>query len=421
MKKGFIFKSIRVFVIVTIAIVIAAMLVKMRPKAERIIRTETGLLVEVVPVRSENVLMVIEAYGTVKSRETLKLVAEVRGKIVDINPSFQEGSFVKTGTVLIEIDPRTYQLEVARRKVEVKQTKAGLKHLQQEVLNLEASINIARSDATLTRAEFFRLKKLSVKKVVAQTTLDKTEQRYLSSLERLQGLENQLALTASSRDQLEAQLELGKVLLRQAELDLERTRIITPFNGWVLEKRIEKGQYVNTGEDLGRIYKSGRYDIEVQVPVKDLKWLPSLMSQDSIPAVDIIFNTMNTSLKWKGRVARIKAQMDEKTRTLPVVVEVDERLDTNGNQRPFHIRPGMFVTIRIKGKEIKQGFVLPRHMVYPGDVVYLVQNNRLTIRPVGIIRRFNNSIFIDKGLKDGELVIKTHLSGATDGMKVRLK
>ncbi len=47
------------------------------------------------------------------------------------------------------------------------------------------------------------------------------------------------------------------------------------------------------------------------------------------------------SHKWKGRVERIKAQMDEKTRTLPVIVEVDERAAEAGNKDNLHLRPGL--------------------------------------------------------------------------------
>jgi hypothetical protein len=74
----------------------------------------------------------------------------------------------------------------------------------------------------------------------------------------------------------------------------------------------------------------------------------------------------------------------------------------------------------IKGKKIKQVFVLPRHVVHTGDVVYIMTDNRLKIRQANILRRFKDSVFIDKGLSDGELVIKSPLSGAVDGMKVRI-
>jgi len=421
MKKGVIFKTIRVIVILVAAVVIAQLLVKLRPETERRVVTEPGRLVEVLPAKSENIHMYIEAYGTIRPRRALRLVAEVRGKIVDTDPSYEEGSFIKKGTTLIKIDPRNYQLEVNRGKVQIKQAKAEIKRLNQEVLNLKARIKIAKSDVSLAKKEYLRLKQLIDRKVIAQSTLDKTEQNYLASLERLQGLENQMALTGPQKEQLKAQRDMAKVMFQAAKLDLERTSIVAPYDGWALEKTIEVGQHVTDGQYLGRIYSAGELDIEVQIPVKDFKWFPAELDPNAPPDADIIFESGRTQRIWKGRVARIKAQLEEKTRTLPVVIEANQTLAAGTNQSTFRLRPGMFVTVKIKGTEINRAFVLPRHVVYPDDVVYTVRDNRIKITPVNILRSYKESVIVDKGLSDGDLIVKTPLSSVTDGMTVRLK
>ena len=415
MEKDFKLKAIRVIVVLTVAILVAILLIKMRPQPERQVKPETAFLVEAFPVKAENLNMIIESYGTVKPRELLKLVAEVKGQIVNLDPAFKEGSFINKGTTLIEIDPRSYQLEVDKRKVEIKQAEAELKHLNQEILNLEASIKITKSDSVLAKAEYLRQKKLIEKNVIAQTALDNAEQKYLASLERLQSLQNQLALTGPSKDRLKAKRDMAKVLLRQAELDLERTSITSPFDGWVIEKEVEEGQHVNAEQNLGKIYSKGALDIEVNIPIKDLRWLPTDFAKNSMPEAKIFFNSNNISYTWNGRVARVKAQIDEKTRTLPVVVEA-----YYNSMAGINLKPGMFVTVHIKGIEIKNIYVLPRHVVYGDDTVYLFSDNRLRIRKVNVLRRFKDSVFIDKGLSDGELVIQTPLSRVSDGMQLRL-
>ena len=271
MKKGVAFKTIRVVLVLGIALAISMLLVRFSPKAERQIPVDIGRLVEVMPVKAETLTMTVESYGTVQPREVLKLVAEVRGQIVDIHPSFKEGGFIQKGSVLIRIDPRNYQLEVERRRVQVSQAQAELRRLQQEVLNLVASIKIAKSDVALAQKEVVRLKTLSGKKVVAQTTLDQAEQRYLASLERLQGFENQLALTGPFKEQFEAQRDMAEVLLRQAGLDLERSSIVAPFNAWVLERSIEKGQHVNSvpvyaAQQLSVVYVLAFFNTPFQNP-----------------------------------------------------------------------------------------------------------------------------------------------------------
>jgi RND family efflux transporter MFP subunit len=421
MKKGATFKTIRVFVVILTAIIIAAVLVILRPKAERRVVEETGRLVEVFAARPEKVQIYIEAYGTVEPRETLKLVAEVRGQIFQIDPSFKEGGFVTKGTRLIQIDPRTYELGVQRYKVQIKQAQAEIKRLEQEVLNLQARIKIAKSDVSLAKSEYFRLKKLIDRKVIAQSTLDKAEQQYLASLERLQALENQLALTGPQKEQLLAQRDMVKVLYQEAQLDLERSSLTAPFDGWVLQKLVEVGQHVNVGQDLGRIYSAGLLDIEVRIPVKDFKWLPVELNSGAGIEADIVFGNQGAQKTWPGRISRIKAEMDDRTRTLPVVVEVDESATSAENQDSLRIRPGMFVTVKIKGQAIDQAFVLPRHVVYPGDMVYIVQDDRLKFKSVNILRTYKDSVIISEGLVEGDSVIKTPLSAATEGMRVRVK
>ena len=420
MKKGALYKTIRVFAVLLVAVAIAVTLVILRPKAKRQVPVDKGRLVEVLPARAEDVQMIVESFGTVVPRELLKLVAQVPGAIVEISPAFKEGSFIKKGTRLIQIDQRTYGLEVKRRSVQIKQSEAELKRLKQELVNLQSRVKIAKSDATLAENEYLRLKKLIQRNVIAQSQLDKSEQAYLASLERLQALENQMALIAPQKEQLIAARDMAEVMHEQAKLDLERSGIDAAFDGWVLEKSIEVGQHVTVGQQLGSIYRSGKLDIEVRIPAKDFKWFPAGLGQDTAVAADVLYENAGQNYTWSGHVARVMAVMDERTRTLPMVIEVDELVIDEEKKNYFRLRPGMFVTIKIKGKEIQEAFVVPRYVVYPGDVVYTVKDNHLRIKEVNILRSYKDWVIIDEGLTEGELIVKTPLSSVKDGMRVRL-
>ena len=421
MKKGGLFKTIRVFVVLFIALVIAVVLVSMRPKAARQVPVDKGLLVEVLPAQTEDVEMVVESFGTVAPRESLKLVAQVSGQIVDIDPTFKEGSLVQAKARMIQIDPRTYELAVERGKVQIKQAEAELKRLEQEVINLKARKKIARSDVRLAKNDYMRLKKLVERKVIAQSQLDKTEQGYLASQERLQALDNQLALVDSQKEQLIAARDMARVMYQTARLDLERSSLVAPFEGWVLEKAIEVGQHVNIGQQLGLIYSAGKLDIEVRIPAKDLKWFPEDKGQETPILADVVYKYAGSELTWKGRVARIMAMMDQRTRTLPMVIEVDETPISGQQKNLFRLRPGMFVTVRIKGKQIPNVFVLPRYLVYPGDVVFTVKEGTLKSNPVQILRGHKDTVIIGEGLSEGDLIVKSPLSSPLDGQIVRVK
>jgi RND family efflux transporter MFP subunit len=420
MKKGAVYKILRVAVVLGAAATIAWALEEFKPEPERRPPPDAGRLVEAVAVSPSPVTMTVEGYGTVKPRTTVNLVAEVRGRVVKEHPGFQEGGFIAKGDDLIVIDPRDYELDVESRKSQLRQTTAEIERLDQEERNLEATLRIARNDVTLSKNEAERLLSLSNSKVVSQSLVDQTEQKYLASLERLQNLENQKALFKPRRELLNAQRAMTQVMFRQAELTLERTAVRTPFDGWVLEKSVEVGQYVSPGQGVGVIYEAGMLEIEVRIPFKELKWLLGPFSPQSPLDAEVVFEDSVDTYRWPAKVIRQKAEFEATTRTLPLVVAVDS-LSTPDQDPSLHLRPGMFVTVRITGRTIENAFVLPRHLVYPGDVVHTVASDRLHIRPVQVLRAYRNHVIIGGGLAEGDVIVATPLSAATEGMKVRIK
>ena len=138
--------------------------------------------------------------------------------------------------------------------------------------------------------------------------------------------------------------------------------------------------------------------------------------------VEVLFMETATPKLWHGRLARVKAALDQTTRTLPVVIEVDDPAPGDSTTHAAdRLKPGMFVTVRIQGRQVENVHRLPRHLVHDGDTVYLAVDDQLSIRPVTILRRFKQSVLISDGLSDGDLVVTTPLSGAVPGMRIRLK
>lgn len=421
MKKGVMFKTVRVAVVLLVSVAIAVVLVRMRPRAEKQERPSDGRLVEVVRTHSQTLPMIVEAYGTVAPRESLNLVAEVRGQVAVMHPAFIEGGFANAGQVLLTIDPRDYELAVRRARVGIRQARAELDRLEQDVLNLGASLKLARSDVDLALAEVKRFKKLAGKAMTSQSVLDKADRQYLTSRERLQSLENQLAITGPNRVRLQSQLEMAKVATEQAMLDLERCQIEAPFDAWVSEKQVETGQHLNTGQPVGRIYRAGAFDIEVKIPLGDLAWFPDDITSGNGLSVDVLFTETMQPQRWKGRVARVKATLDATTRTLPVIVEVDEPISTDSAlSAAGRLKPGMFVTVRIEGRQVAHVHRLPRHLIHDGDTVFLAVDDQLNVQPVTVLRRFKKAVLISDGLADGDQVITTPLSGAVSGMRIRI-
>lgn len=422
----------RSVLVLGLAVFVAAVLVWLKPEPEKQPPPPLILLVEVIEAKASSPAMTIKSYGTVRPSETLNLVSEVRGKVVEMAPTFEEGGSFKKGELLIRIDPRSYELAVAQRKKQLKQVDAELRRLDQERKNLQITLKITRTDLELAKADWERFKVLVKRDVVAQATLDQAEQKYLSSRRKMQEIENQLALIDPRADQLQAQRELLEVQLKDAFLDLDRTQIKARFDGRVLEKRVERGQFVNAGSPLGRIYNISTLEVEVRIPFADLLWLREPRSTDDplnskpmgfLPdrpvQARIIFNSSDQTYTWDGHLARVKAEVDEKTRTLPLVVEVPIRGSTI--QTPYPLTPGMFVNVELIGRRIDKAYLLPRSAIHPGNLVYLVDSNRLAIRPVEVLRRLDDSVYVSKGLKDGDMVIISPISSPKVGAELRLR
>ena len=427
-------KIIRSVVELAHAVGIAVVLIKLKPKPQKQSPPPASLLVDVMQVKASSPAMIVKAYGTVRPSESLNLVSEVKGKVVEMAPSFEEGGYFTKGEKLISIDPRSYELAAAQRRKQLKQLDAELRRLDQEKENLQVRLNIACSDVALAKAEWERFKTLVEREVVAQANVDQAEQKYLASQNRMQEIENQIALIDPRRNEMEAQKELVEVQLREALLDLDRTRIKAPFDGWVLEKSVEEGQFVNAGTFLGRVYRASTLEVEVRVPFKDLPWLGDLSpTGDSgrgeptvavgMPPIQakVIFKSAGQAYMWEGRLARVKAEVDERTRTLPLVVEVlDEGTPVQG-YAPYPLKPGMFVDVELTGRKIDKAYLLPRSAIHPGNLVYLASNNHLVVRPVEVLRRLNDSVYVGAGLNDGDLVITTPVSAPKEGIKLQVR
>jgi hypothetical protein len=165
----------------------------------------------------------------------------------------------------------------------------------------------------------------------------------------------------------------------------------------------------------------GALEIEVQIPVRDLKWLPPAIESDHPVEAEIVFGHDDAPQTWKGRVVRMKAQMEQRTRTLPVIVEIEDSLAEQNGNRGMRLRPGMFVRVQIKGLKIDRAYVLPRHAVHPGDVVYTVNNGRLKTIPVHVLRTHKETVIITDGLSEGDRIIKSPLAAPMEGMLLRIK
>lgn len=416
MKQGVLFRTLRSLTVLAAACGIAVFLFAMRGEPERREITEEVPAVQVMEVFPEAKTMVVDAYGTVSARRNVSLAAEVPGRLTYLAPSLVEGGYVTSGELLVRIDQRSYQLEVEAARNEISQALADIRRLEQEIINLKASQVLSRESVNLAAEELSRQKALNKEAFSSISQLDKAKQQELEARMSLQTVENNLAVTDAAMNQKNAVLAQARTGLAMAELALAKTEIRSDLDGFVVSKAVEQGEFIAAGQTLGSIYQIDALDVEVRIPLEKLDWLEPVFAGGGLPEALVTMTTDARSRQWKGRVARIKAGIEETTRTLPMVIEIDSGAQVPGNAG--WLKPGAFVQCAILGRQYTDLVVIPRHLLKTGNRVYTVRNGTLLKKTVHVLRKFREEIYIDQGLDPGDQVIVTPLPKAVDGMPV---
>jgi len=415
-----IFRLFRVVIVLAIAVALAFALVSLKKKPEKNEIIKTPPSVNIIVANTVSKEMTVEAFGTVKPRKSVKISVEVPGRIVTLHPSFIEGGIIQKGDLLIQIDPQSYQLEKSSGQVRINQAQTDIDNFKQEIINLTQDIILSKANLDLAKKELGRVKTLTQNKYASINSLDRTEQQYLQAKMQLQTLENRLLLTDTAMDAKQASLSMARVDFQKTDLALKRTQIRSSFDGLVLEKKAEIGEYVNPGQTLGVIYQRGKMDVDVRIPIEKTQWLNGFFDGDNLPAAQVMMaNSSGGDVRvWKGRVARLKAKIDEQTRTLPLTIEIMSDDISTGSV--FGLKPGSFVKCAIVGETIKNIFVVPRYLLKQGDILFTVDDKRLKMKRVNILRKFEDEIYIDGGLVSGDKIISSPLPGALNGMELSI-
>jgi len=417
---SFLFRLMRVLAVVLFAAGVALWLFvsKEKPQKKEMVNTPPKVLC--VPAVSGSADMIVEAFGTVMPRNSVKLAMEIAGRIDYVHPDFREGASIHKDEILLRIDQRTLVLNERNAGVLVDQARADIRLLEQEISNLKADAGLARSNLQLAAKELERVRALAENQFASKTSLDKVEQQYLSAKNQLQKITNAQELVPSRMVLKKSALASAQAALATASLMLEKSEIKAGFYGFVMAKQVQVGEYVNPGQVLGVMYEKDALDVDIRVHLEELQWLGSIFENGGRPQVIITIANLDggRSPVWPGHVVRIKAAIDEKTRTMPMTVEIGS-LDVKDPL--LLLRPGVFVKCRVKGEQKENVFKIPRTLMRSPDTLYLAKANHLVIKKVKVIRRFEDDVYITEGLTPGDLIIESPLPGALDGMAITVK
>jgi RND family efflux transporter MFP subunit len=261
--------------------------------------------------------------------------------------------------------------------------------------------------------------------------VDEVERTVLSLRQAVQGHKSSLALIPAEREVLQANLSLYQAELQQAERNLDRTRIATPFDGRVAEVSVEERQFAAAGQVLAVIDGVDTAEVAAQIPLQrmrylfaasegagasiELKELGSVFEQLGLTAI-VRLRAGDLEVAWDARFARIRETIDPATRTVGVVVAVDNPYGLARAGRRPPLAKNMYVEVELRGEPVEESIVVPRSVLHEGMVYLLGAENRLRRQPVTVGINQGSLATITKGLKAGDRIILTDLVPAVDGM-----
>ncbi len=423
-------------VIATVAVLavgaaLTAYLISNPREAKTVMTVDERRLVRTVRLRKEEKTFLIRGFGAVRPRNEVKVVTEVSGRVTHRSDGFRDGGFVKKGDTLFEIDPADFKLAVAQRRAEIAQLDADIERLIQEEKNFKADIAISQRHLAVVRKELARNQRLRKQGVVSPGQLDVSRQAVLRQEREVQATRNSLALVGPNLAQKKAALEVTRIRLQNALLDLERTRFVAPFDARVRNTKLEIGNYVRAGSEVGAIYDTAVLEVPVSVAVEDARWAFRRLkvtnfprTQEEVeqffPSAKVYWSRFGQTFEWDGRVALVGAGLEETTRAATFVIEVSEPAKkwVVGKHPPLIV--GMFVKVVIQGITVPDVYVIPRSAIHPGDQVYIFRDGKLDIRSVKIVRKNPDEVVIQNGVNPGERLILSAIPAAVPGMKLRM-
>ncbi|MBT3914840.1 MAG: efflux RND transporter periplasmic adaptor subunit [Rhodospirillaceae bacterium] len=428
--KKKILKRLLIIPPILIGVALMAYQVKNRQAPQHETLQEVAKKVRVITVPKLTVVPRALGFGNVTPGTVWEAVAEVAGKIVKIHPLLKAGAILSKDTVILKIDPTDYILARQSIEADIRAINAQISELKTREKNTKASLGIERRSLALNQKDLKRKQALLKRRAVSQAAVDQEERTLLARRQSMQSLQNSLNLLPAEAERLNAQRATLEIKLKNAKLDLARTTITLPFDARIAAVNIELAQFASLGKTLVIGDSIDVSEVSAQLPVDKMARLldRSRLKNFSVTSATanieqimglkpiVRLRSANLDVSWPGRVVRVSDRLDPRTRTLGVIVAVDNpyKLSIDGNRPP--LTKNMYVEVELRGIPQKDKIVLPRSALHNGRVYIAGKNNRLEIKPVKIAYSQGNLTVLASGLKAGERVVVSDLIPAINGM-----
>jgi len=273
----------------------------------------------------------INLNGVVTARTTTDVIPQVGGKIIAVSPDFRSGGAFAKGDVLFRVEPSDYELAVERTLAE---------------------IEAARSELALLEAQ-----SVAEREIWNQQFADRQIPDLIAKVPQI----------AAAK----ARIHSGEAARAAATLSLERTVVRAPFDGRVLNTRLDVGQVVAPNVTVGSIFSAAGLEISVPVSRENLAMLGEPIGRNAA-----ITRPGSPNEQLTATVVRRAASLDDRTRLSTLFLTADD------NEK---LLLGEFVDVDIRGEAALETLKIPVAALTSRDQVWVVEDGTLREREVKVI------------------------------------
>lgn len=361
--------------------------------------------------------------GRVEASRRVELAFQVPGVLVTL--PVKEGQRVAKGDLIAQLRQDEFQARLDSLQADLDQARATLAALRagerpEEQLRREAQVRQAEARLANARAEFDRASRLIQTRTISRAEFDQMETSYRVAIEDQQSAVQMAEQATIAREEdimaKEAAVRGLEARLVEANLQLQDSTLLAPYDGVIAGRFVEEGQNVRAKEPIVRFQDVDEIEIIVDVP-------ESVMVAD-IQRADVVEMLASLSgapgLQFPVRIREVAQVADPTTQTFQVrtVMQAPENLQA---------LPGMTATITAT---YRRAGILGQRMLVPVSAISKRESGEqvawvidavgvVAARPVETGAIASGSIEITDGLEPGERIAVAGVTFLRDGMKVR--
>jgi HlyD family secretion protein len=371
--------------------------------------------------------VILNATGYVVTAHKIELAAKVIGKVSWIG--VEKADHVQQGQELVRLEDDEYKAQLAQAKGNLTNLQAQLDQLlhgsrPEEIAKSKADVENARVAENNAKVTLDRTRPLVEQGVLTKQNLDDAQAKYDSALAQRLSLERSFDLIklGPRQEQIDAArgvVEQAKGQLAYAQVQLDNTVIRAPVNGTILERNVEKGEFVTTGfvGDKGAkgyvVSMADLNDLKVELDINQNDFAKLGPRQRGIVTTDAF-----PDRHYEGYIDEVSPEANRQKATVQVKVKIAKP--------DIYLRPEMNASVAFIAEAKKTGAVEKPSIVVPASAVhdgavFVVSSGRAVRRAVKTGSTGPQGVRIEEGLIGGEDLIVSPPADLKDGDRVKAK